>query len=117
MSNQSGMEILHNISKELLTSTDHDWFLEYGKTIHHLKTIRCNFPLKEEMLLIETKGTQFAFGILQLDNIRTQYYPNGRITDFTDLSPTRPTYIADIFLYTRRPYIYVPKSLDHRHLK
>ena len=107
-------DIMVAVMRELLTSTTYDCFLEYGKTIHHLKTIRCEFPIDDDMLLNEEKGTQFTLCILQIDNIHVQHYPKGRITDFTDLRPTRPTYIADIFLYTKRPHFFIPNSLDTR---
>ncbi|MDD4930643.1 MAG: hypothetical protein PHG66_00620 [Candidatus Colwellbacteria bacterium] len=110
----SSLSIMNIVMNDLLTSATYDCFLEYGKMSHHLKTIRCDFPIQEETHLIEKKGTQFNGGVIQINNIRTQHYPNGRITDLTDLRPTRPTYIADIVLYTRRPYIHIPTSLDPR---
>jgi len=107
--------MLELLANELLSSSKYDCFLEYGKTRHHLKTIRSDTPIKDETFVIENHPeTQFNSSIIEITNIRTQHYPRGRITDFTDLRPTRPTYVADIMLYTRRPLVCVPKSLDKR---
>lgn len=107
-------QILEKIIIELTTTSIHDCFIEYGKMRHHLKTIRCDLPIKEEMIFIISPRSQLNLAVIEIDDIRIQHYPKGRITDITDLRPTRPTYIADIVLYTRKPYIYFPKSLMKR---
>lgn len=104
-------DILKSISNELVTTSNYNYFLQYGKGIYHLKTIRSEFPIPEEMICIDAPGTQFNFSVLNTENLHTQQYPKGRITDMTDLRPTRKTYIADIVLYLRRPLICIPKNL------
>ena len=106
------VKILETIVRELTTTSIHNYFIEVGRMIHHLKTIRCAQPIHDDnVYIIYAPRTQFNLAMIEICNIHTQYYPKGRITDVTDLSPTHPTYVADIVLYTKRPFILYPKSL------
>lgn len=103
---EESLKLLSVIALELLTTGKHNCYLNHGKVIHQLRSIRSDVPIIDEFVELDSSlnTNQLDISILEITNVEIQRYPNVRITDFTDLRPTRPTYTADVILYTRYPY-------------